>query len=106
MGKEMTSKEALKILENRNDKLHINHLIGSRRIADEEIKEIATVIDKLIKEVFRPLIERDTPAKIKHEKNGVAYCPICERSYLHSARGYENNFCGYCGQRLDWKESK
>lgn len=73
----MTSKEALDILENRNNKLHINHLIGSRRIADEEIKEIATLIDKLIKEGFTPLVERDTPKKVKIGTLGDFKFPIC-----------------------------
>ncbi len=55
-------------------------------------------------EILEELVERDTPMKIKHENNGIQYCAVCERSYLRDGRGNQNRFCGYCGQRLDWRD--
>ena len=57
-------------------------------------------------EVLEELVNRDTPKRIKYENNGIPYCAVCERSYLRDVRGNQNRFCGYCGQRLDWKEKK
>ena len=41
----MTPKDALELLENRLSKLAINHKIGSRTIANSEIKEVVTAIE-------------------------------------------------------------
>ena len=56
--------------------------------------------------IARELAERDTPKRIKYENNGIPYCAVCERSYLRDVRGNQNRFCGYCGQRLDWRRKK
>ena len=48
------SKE-LEILKNRNEKLKLNHFIGNRKIADEEIKDITIAIDDVIKELEKAL---------------------------------------------------
>jgi hypothetical protein len=81
----MTSKEALECLQpfRWDDKKEIN-----------------------VYEVLEELVNRDTPKRIKYENNGIPYCAVCERSYLRDVRGNQNRFCGYCGQRLDWKEKK
>lgn len=81
----MTSKEALECLQpfRLDDKKEIN-----------------------VYEVLEELVNRDTPKRIKYENNGIPYCAVCERSYLRDARGNQNRFYGYCGQRLDWKEKK
>ena len=50
----MTSKEALNIIKDRNINIKINHKIGSRDIANEELNEIANTIDYCI-----PIIEKD-----------------------------------------------
>ena len=53
----MTSKglEMLEILKQRNDTLKINHKIGSRDIANQEIKEITQCFDNYV----IPVIEKD-----------------------------------------------
>jgi hypothetical protein len=81
----MTSKEALECL---------------RPFRWDDKKEINAY------EVLEELVNRDTPKRIKYENNGIPYCAVCERSYLRDVRGNQNSFCGYCGQRLDWKEKK
>lgn len=81
----MTSKEALECLQpfRWDDKKEIN-----------------------VYEVLEELVNRDTPKRIKYENNGIPYCAVCERSYLRDVRGNQNRFCGYCGQRLDWRRKK
>ena len=75
-------------------------LVNSKHIeTNDEIQLIRYAV-----RMARELIERDTPMKVKHENNGIPYCAVCERSYLRDARGNQNRFCGYCGQRLDWEE--
>lgn len=53
----MTSKglEMLEILKQRNDTLKINHKIGSRDIANQEIKEITQCFDNYV----IPVIEKE-----------------------------------------------
>lgn len=45
------------ILENRNSKLKVNHRIGSRDIANQELKEISACIDTLIPHI-REAVEK------------------------------------------------
>ena len=56
----MTSKglEMLEILKQRNDTLKINHKIGSRDIANQEIKEITQCFDNYV----IPVIEKELKA--------------------------------------------
>ena len=50
--------EMLEILKQRNDTLKINHKIGSRDIANQEIKEITQCFDNYV----IPVIEKDLEA--------------------------------------------
>lgn len=45
------------VLENRNSKLKVNHRIGSRDIANQELKEISNCIDNLIPHI-REAVEK------------------------------------------------
>ena len=56
----MTSKglEMLEIIKQRNDTLKINHKIGSRDIANQEIKEITQCFDNYV----IPVIEKELKA--------------------------------------------
>ena len=86
----MTSKEALETVK--------DYLLQKLK---EDNSELGSIIIVESVNVLEKLIERDTPMKVKHENNGIPYCAVCERSYLRDARGNQNRFCGYCGQRLD-----
>lgn len=50
------SKE-LEIIKNRNEKIKINHMIGNRRIANEELKECSIAIENAILEIEKSLTE-------------------------------------------------
>ena len=77
-------------------------LVNSKHIeTNDEIQLIRYAV-----RIARELGDRDIPMKVKHENNGIPYCAVCERSYLRDVRGNQNRFCGYCGQRLDWKETE
>ena len=46
---------------------------------------------------IRKATEQLTPRRVGRWKSGHACCPKCERGVIR-----ENNFCGHCGQALDW----
>lgn len=56
-------------------------------------------VNEMKKELIE-LIERDTPKKVY--STDYHYCPNCDTHYLIKYQ----NFCDYCGQRLDWSENK
>ena len=55
------------------------------------------------------LIEKDTPKKVEL-KNNAYICPNCGGIMTFKHKGMcvscQNEFCGGCGQRLDWSEIK
>mgnify|MGYP000913808521 CR=1 FL=1 len=55
--------EALEIIKNRNSKIKTNHKIGSRDIANEELKEINKVIDKVL-----PTLQQAIDKAIKYDE--------------------------------------
>lgn len=57
-GIEMTAKEALDVLKNRTAALSLNHKIGSRDIAKQEIKEIVMSIKTYVIPALEKAIER------------------------------------------------
>lgn len=48
-------------------------------------------------EWIRKAVEQLTPKRIKRWKSGYTCCPVCRRGVVR-----EDNFCGNCGQALDW----
>lgn len=48
-------------------------------------------------EWIRKASEQLTPKRIKRWKSGHVCCPVCRRGVIR-----EDNFCGNCGQALDW----
>lgn len=70
----MTSKKALNIIKNRNINIKINHKIGSRDIANEELNEIANTIDYCI-----PIIEKDLEVLeiIRNKSVDIKYIRLC-----------------------------
>lgn len=55
--------EALEIIKNRNSKIKINHLIGSRSIANEELKECAIAINNSL-ETLQELVDKTVPKSV------------------------------------------
>lgn len=65
---------------------------------------------RVLEDIVQELIEKankydkkETPTKIEYGNTGIPYCSKCKHSYLRDARGNQNNYCGYCGQRLEFK---
>ncbi len=54
-------------------------------------------------EALEKLVERDTPKKIKYNDYEKPCCPDCGEVQCPNVYAIiRNNFCPYCGQRLDW----
>ena len=62
---EISLNQALAILKNRNHALEVNHLIGSRDIANQELKEICESIDKFVIPTFEKALEEREELKKK-----------------------------------------
>ena len=61
---------------------------------------------KEAKDYLVSLIERDTPKKVCYDNVGRSECPSCDKGYLYNGHMNRNKYCGYCGQRLKWKEER
>jgi len=75
------------------------------REALNDYENNANIVYEAIDELER-LQKKEVPMKVAHHNNGMRYCPVCEKSYLHNGHGNENKFCGYCGVKLDWSNKK
>ena len=54
-------------------------------------------------EILEELVERDTPKKIGYNNYEKPYCPVCGEVQSPNVYAMMNNdFCPYCGQRLEW----
>lgn len=100
--------EALEIIKNRNSKIKINHRIGSRNIANEELKECFIAINNSLK-TLQELVDKATPKEVivddsEYEKYGENdyKCPSCN-SWLRPDIFIEKH-CFNCGQKIDWSE--
>ena len=63
---EISLNQALAILKNRNRALEVNHLIGSRDIANQELKEICESIDKFVIPTFEKALEENEKLEKKY----------------------------------------
>lgn len=48
-------------------------------------------------EWIRKASEQLTPRRVKRWESGFACCPVCRKGVVK-----EDNFCGNCGQALEW----
>lgn len=49
--------------------------------------------------------DKTTPTKIRIDENGWICCPRCDDTfYLLNMFSKRNNYCGRCGQALDWTD--
>jgi membrane protease subunit (stomatin/prohibitin family) len=55
-------------------------------------------------EILEELVERDTPKKIEYNDYEYPCCPDCGEVQCPNVYAMNNDFCPYCGQRLDWSE--
>ena len=85
----MTSKEALDGFKRHMETYH-RHPVKS--ILDNEIK------------ILEKLVERDTPKEVEYDDMDNRCCPICEEVQLPNIYATNNEFCSYCGQKIDWSE--
>ena len=93
--------EMLEILKQRNDTLKINHKIGSRDIANQEIKEITQCFDNYV----IPVIEKELKAlEIVNKKrvnvHKFKWCVFKK----YSVNYYNLNFCDEDDQFLNEQE--
>ena len=64
---EVSLNQALAILKNRIRALEINHLIGSREIANQELEEICESIDKFVIPTFEKVFEENEKLEKKYD---------------------------------------
>ena len=60
-------------------------------------------VDKIVA-VFKELVDKATPKKVEEplrlEQGLCGECPHCTAFVQNS------NYCGHCGQKLDWSENE
>lgn len=53
------------------------------------------------------MIDKETPTKLRVDDEQWLCCPRCnETFFLHNMFKEKNNYCGRCGQALDWSDVK
>jgi hypothetical protein len=98
--------EAMLILEQRTKKLRMNHLIGSRAIANQEQLEIADTIDMCCY-VIENALQRNKPIELKMINDGGTIqlvCPCCGCGGGNVKSWYR--YCPKCGQALKEKQNE
>ena len=53
-------------------------------------------------EILEEVVERDTPKKIEYNGYEEPCCSVCGEVQIPNVYEMNNDFCPYCGQRLDW----
>lgn len=114
----MTYQEALEVLKNRNSALKINHKIGSRDIANQELQEINIAINLILpklQEAIDKASKYDELTEVKKIKRitppfgdnvpinkypKLFICPNCEIQ-INQFKDYKKfKCCPVCGQRI------
>lgn len=98
--------EAILILEQRAKTLRMNHLIGSRTIANKEQLEIADTI-VLCCYVIENALKRNEPIELKTINDGGAIqlvCPCC--GFGGGNVQSWSKYCPKCGQALKEKKNE
>lgn len=49
-------------------------------------------------------LEKQIPKKPKVSHLGFDICPMCKSHEVRSTYGSRQDYCPYCGQRIDWSE--
>ena len=97
----MTKQEAKNILNEYRNKNYNS--------TNKDEVELANAINVILP-TYTELEKRDTPmqVQIKYSVHKYAYilerqqCPNCSKPIIYS----QPNYCGHCGQRLNWKKQK
>lgn len=100
----MTSKEAIAVLTNKHT------IIGTTKCNDNAWKKLKPAIDTAI-----TALEKQIPTKPYIQSDGFGNeemqcyeCPNCDSfiGYVGDCvdEHYQNNYCRFCGQAIDWDE--
>ena len=92
----------------------VNETIGSLQYCITALREIQQYREIGTVEECREAVEKQKPKQAEHSKwigiNGALYdlCPtcgtnLCTDSFLGEQK---ENYCGNCGQKLDWSEEE
>lgn len=94
------------------DKIMIERRKREHDFVMAEIQEIATEhgIDRKIiidEDAVVNAFEKQTPKKPKLDENEWTCCPNCHDAFkIRDIFKHRNNYCGNCGQKLDWSETE
>ena len=96
----MTNQEAIKLIEGirpKKCKMVNGRLQGGYPDHDSDIGK---AIDMAIE-----VLEKQVPKKpIYTNKGTVTRCPVCEAIHFRCISSVEVDYCGRCGQAIDWSD--
>ena len=89
-------------MNNENDEL-IYLVLAGDDTSEEKVTEYAKKLDEAL--------EKQTPKKVVEKKTWVGdyICPTCNAVFMTDKEGLfgsRTNYCGNCGQKLDWGVEK
>ena len=96
----------------RHQVLDGNELFGIIKLIDTDIirgsKTASWLLDQVLFDIssMKTLSNRDEPmSPYPDGDTSIIACPCCgSGEFLHNEDGNEMNFCGQCGQRIDWEQ--
>ena len=98
----MKAKKALKIIE-QNLEVAIHDSDGDNpKYEQEQISALKLAVEVLEKQIPKNGI------MIGYEYSSVLSCPNCRMPIINvwNKREYKPNYCHYCGQALDWRDTE
>ena len=89
-----------------------NELFGIVKLIDTDIirgsKTASWLLDQVLFDIssMKTRSDRDEPmSPYPDGDTSIIACPCCgSGEFLHDEDGNEMNFCGQCGQRIDWEQ--
>ncbi len=92
----MEIKEAIERLK----EYHDNSVIFSETVGEEK-DYFAVALEIAISALEKQVEKRPYP----DDDDSILACPYCgSGEYLHNPDENENQYCGQCGQKIDWSE--
>ena len=69
----------------------------------DTVKTPADILHRLC--FLEDMLDKPGESQFPDGDTGIVCCPRCgSGEYLHNEDGNENEYCGQCGQRIDWKK--
>ena len=93
---ELTPKEAITVIRNLQDWLYLSSMNGGTKIPREAL------------DIAFKAIEKQIPMKAVGTHYAHMRCPSCNHripSGGGSSSRRRDNWCNYCGQKIDWSEN-